>query len=66
VDEDAVAESVICGPDPDRHLEAINEFIDAGYDNVYFHQVGPDQDGFLDFAEEELLPRLAQSTARAA
>jgi G6PDH family F420-dependent oxidoreductase len=57
-DEDAVAEKVVCGPDPERHVEAIREFIDAGYDNVYFHQVGPDQDGFLRFAESELLPRL--------
>jgi G6PDH family F420-dependent oxidoreductase len=58
VDEDAVAEQVVCGPDPDQHAEAIKEFMDAGYDNVYFHQVGPDQEGFLDFAERELLPRL--------
>jgi coenzyme F420-dependent glucose-6-phosphate dehydrogenase len=58
VDEDAVAESVVCGPDPERHIEGIKEFIDAGYDNVYFHQVGPDQEGFLQFAEAELLPRL--------
>jgi UDP-glucose 4-epimerase len=31
---------------------------EARYDHVYFHQVGPDQDGFLRFAEAELLPRL--------
>jgi len=57
-DEDAVAESVVCGADPDAHVAAIQEFIDAGYDHVYFHQVGPDQEGFIDFAERELLPRL--------
>jgi G6PDH family F420-dependent oxidoreductase len=56
--EDDVAESVVCGPDPDAHAAAIREFVDAGYDQVYFHQVGPDQDGFLRFAESELLPRL--------
>ena len=44
--------------DPERHLEGIKEFIDAGYDNVYFHQVGPHQEGFLQFAEAELLPRV--------
>jgi coenzyme F420-dependent glucose-6-phosphate dehydrogenase len=58
VDEDAVAESVVCGPDPDRHAAAIREFVEAGYDNVYFHQIGPDQEGFLRFAERELLPQL--------
>jgi G6PDH family F420-dependent oxidoreductase len=57
-DIDAVAEQVVCGPDPERHIAAITEFIDAGYDHVYFHQVGPDQDGFLRFAEQELLPQL--------
>jgi alkanesulfonate monooxygenase SsuD/methylene tetrahydromethanopterin reductase-like flavin-dependent oxidoreductase (luciferase family) len=57
-DEDAVAESVLCSPDPEQHVKRIEEFVDAGYDNVYFHQVGPDQEGFLDFAETELLPRL--------
>src|SRR4051794_6112277 len=55
---DDIAEAVVCGPDPERHAEAIREFVDAGYDHVYFHQVGPDQDRFLEFAERELLPRL--------
>ncbi len=59
-----VAESVVCGPDPDRHVDAIKEFIDAGYDHVYFHQVGPDQEGFLQFAERELLPRLDELRSR--
>jgi G6PDH family F420-dependent oxidoreductase len=57
-DEEAIAEQIICGPDPERHAEAAKEFVDAGYDHVYFHQVGPDQEGFLKFAEDELLPRL--------
>jgi G6PDH family F420-dependent oxidoreductase len=57
-DEDAIADQVVCGPDPERHIGAIEEYVDAGYDHVYFHQVGPDQEAFLDFAERELLPRL--------
>ncbi|MGN6275901.1 MAG: TIGR03557 family F420-dependent LLM class oxidoreductase [Solirubrobacterales bacterium] len=58
VDEEAIAESIVCGPDPGRHLEAIREYIDAGYDHVYVHQVGPDQDGFFDFYERSVLPAL--------
>jgi G6PDH family F420-dependent oxidoreductase len=58
-DADDVAESVVCGPDPDRLVAEAKEYVDAGYTDVYFHQVGPDQEGFLDFAESELLPRLA-------
>ncbi len=57
VDEQAIREAVVCGPDVDRWLEKITEFEDAGFDHVFFHQVGPDQDGFFEFAERELLVR---------
>lgn len=56
VTEDEVAKSVVCGPDPKRHLEQIQKFVDAGFDHVYLHQVGPDQDGFFDFCRQEILP----------
>ena len=55
VTEDDVAEKVVCGPDPDAHRAAIEEFAQAGYDHVYVHQVGPDQEGFLDFYGREIL-----------
>jgi G6PDH family F420-dependent oxidoreductase len=58
VREEDVAEAIVCGPDPDRHLEAIREFADAGYDHIYVHQVGPDQRGFFRFYEERVLPAL--------
>jgi G6PDH family F420-dependent oxidoreductase len=57
VTEEVIAESVICGPDARRHIEKIQKFIDAGYDHIYIHQVGPDQEGFLDFYRREVLPR---------
>ena len=59
VGEDDVARAVVCGPDPERHLQAIAEFASAGFDHVYVHQVGPDQEGFFDFYEREILPRLS-------
>ena len=58
VGEDDIAESVVCGPDPQRHLEAIEEYVGAGYDHVYVHQIGPDQEGFFDFYRREVLPKL--------
>lgn len=48
----------MCGPDVDRYLEKIAEFDDAGFDHVFLHQVGPDQEGFFDFARRELLVRV--------
>jgi coenzyme F420-dependent glucose-6-phosphate dehydrogenase len=56
--EDDVAETVICGPNPKPHLEAIRDYEQAGYDHVYVHQVGRDQENFLRFYAEEILPKL--------
>ena len=53
-----VAEPVVCGPDPERHRAKIREYTDAGFDHVYVHQVGPDQEGFFRFYADEVLPKL--------
>lgn len=58
--EDEMAEIVACGPDPERHLEMIGRFSDAGFDHVYVHQIGPDQKGFMDFYGREVLPRVSE------
>jgi coenzyme F420-dependent glucose-6-phosphate dehydrogenase len=59
VSEDDVAEVVVCGPDAGQHLEAIERFAEAGFDQVYVHQVGLDQQGFFGFYEREVLPEAA-------
>jgi G6PDH family F420-dependent oxidoreductase len=46
------------GPDPDVHVEALKKFLDAGYDELYVQQIGPDQDGFFEFFAEKVLPAL--------
>jgi coenzyme F420-dependent glucose-6-phosphate dehydrogenase len=61
VTPDDVAESVVCGPDPGPVLEQIDQYERAGYDHVYLHQVGRDQEGFFRFAEREILPRYRDS-----
>jgi G6PDH family F420-dependent oxidoreductase len=58
-DTEDIAKDIVCGPDADRYLQAAGEYLDAGYDHVYFHQVGPAQEDFIEFAERELLPELA-------
>jgi G6PDH family F420-dependent oxidoreductase len=61
VDEDtAVAAVGALGPKVDGYVEAVAEFVDAGFDEVYLSQIGPDQDGFLDFWRTELQPALAE------
>jgi len=55
---DDLRQSMPLGPDPEPFLSAIRDFADAGFDHVYVHQVGEDQEGFFRFFEQELLPKL--------
>ena len=56
VSEEDVANEVLCSPDPAQHAAAIKEYHDAGFDVVFVHQVGPDQEGFIRFYERHVLP----------
>jgi G6PDH family F420-dependent oxidoreductase len=64
VSEDAVAKEITCGPDASAHVRAIRKYADAGYDHICVHQVGEDQEGFMEFYAREVLPRLAKPGAR--
>jgi coenzyme F420-dependent glucose-6-phosphate dehydrogenase len=66
VTEDMLAESIPCGPDAKRHIEAIQKCIDYGANHVYVHQVGQDQEGFFDFYKREVLPHFRTKRQRAA
>jgi coenzyme F420-dependent glucose-6-phosphate dehydrogenase len=52
-------EKTPCGPDiRDELVDSVREYVSAGYDHLYFHQIGPDQEGFLSFWQDELRPAL--------
>ncbi|MFL5917553.1 MAG: TIGR03557 family F420-dependent LLM class oxidoreductase [Gaiellaceae bacterium] len=57
-DADELADTLTLGPDVDEYLEQVKEYEQAGYTHIYFHQVGPDQDAFLAFAQNELFRKL--------
>jgi G6PDH family F420-dependent oxidoreductase len=61
VTEDMVADAISCGPDPERHVTAITKYLEAGFDEVYINQIGPDQAGFFDYFSKEIRPRLGES-----
>jgi hypothetical protein len=46
------------GPDPEPYVREVKRCVEAGFDHIAFHQVGPDQDGFLAFWHKELRPAL--------
>jgi G6PDH family F420-dependent oxidoreductase len=59
VTEDMVADTVPCGPDLDRHMEALQEYADAGVDELFVQQIGPNQDEFFDTWAKEVLPHFS-------
>jgi coenzyme F420-dependent glucose-6-phosphate dehydrogenase len=63
VTPDEVAEAMALGPDPLPYVEMTRTFVEAGFDHVYFHQVGRDQEGFFRFWEQELAPALRAEIA---
>jgi G6PDH family F420-dependent oxidoreductase len=58
VREEDICGTIPCGPDLEAYLQSVQQYLDAGYDYLYFHQIGDDQEGFFSFAERELLPAL--------
>lgn len=63
VTPEQIGEKIPCGPDPQRYLDAIRTYIDAGFDEIHIGQIGGDQAGFLRFFQRELAPRLELSAA---
>jgi G6PDH family F420-dependent oxidoreductase len=63
VTEEMIAKQVVCGPDIDRHVEAIQAYVDAGFDHVYIHQIGPDQAAFIRAYAKDVLPRFSAKQA---
>ena len=59
VTEDDATSSLPCGPGVEPVIESVRTYLDAGYDHLYFHQIGPDQDGFFRFWSDALRPALA-------
>jgi G6PDH family F420-dependent oxidoreductase len=58
---DAQIAAVPVGPDPERHAEAIRQYLRGGYDRVFVHQIGPNQERFMDFYARDVLPSLSDS-----
>lgn len=61
---DQIAKLIPCGPDPEKHLNGIRKFIKAGFDHIFIHQIGPNQEQFMDFYAQEILPVIAKEAGR--
>jgi G6PDH family F420-dependent oxidoreductase len=58
VTTEMTASSVVAGPDPDRHVEAIQPYLEAGFDEVYVGNMGPHHQTMIRMYGEQVLPAL--------
>ncbi len=53
-----LSESIACGPDADKHAAQVRSYLEAGIDEVYVQQIGPDMEGFFSTWGHDVLPQL--------
>jgi G6PDH family F420-dependent oxidoreductase len=57
VTQDMIKEAFVCGNDPAAHLEMIDKYAQAGFDEVYVANTGPHWQGLFDLYAEHILPK---------
>jgi G6PDH family F420-dependent oxidoreductase len=65
VTRDMIKDSIAYGNDVERHVEAFRPFAEAGFDRIYLAQMGgrdaaTHYNGFFDFYQSQVLPRLRE------
>ncbi len=55
---DAIRESVVAGNDVDQHLAQAQEYVEAGYDEMYVANMGPHYAEMIAFYGDKVLPEL--------
>lgn len=58
VSPDQMKSAFVCGNDVGAHLEMIDKYAKAGFDELYIANVGPNWQGLFDLYENEVLPRV--------
>ena len=59
VTENDAAEAIAYGPEPDPYVEQVQKFVGAGFERVYLHHFGQDQNAFIEFMERDVLPEFS-------
>ena len=55
VTPDMIRDSIVCGPDPSGHAEQLKAYEQAGFDEVYVANIGPDYAGLMELYRREFL-----------
>jgi G6PDH family F420-dependent oxidoreductase len=53
-----IREGLVCGPAAEGHLRQLQQYAEAGFDEVYVANIGPYQEGFFQLYADEILPKL--------
>ena len=59
VTDEQVAKVVNVSADLGRHTEILNSYVELGFDRIYLHHVGQQQDEFIDVFGAKVLPQLS-------
>jgi G6PDH family F420-dependent oxidoreductase len=51
-----IPERLPCGPEPQPYIDKIKKSVDAGFDRVCIQQIGSNQEDFIEFCKDEILP----------
>jgi probable non-F420 flavinoid oxidoreductase len=65
VSPEQVKQSVCVSSDLGQHTAWLQEYVDAGWDELYLHFVGKEQSGFIDAFGERVLPQLSPTAPQA-
>jgi hypothetical protein len=58
VPRESTAESVVAGPDIEEHVGQLREYADAGYDEIYVANMGPNYLAMIEAYGSQILPAM--------
>lgn len=56
--------SMVCGPDVDRHVSSFDEYVDAGFEEIYVANVGPHYRDMIKRFGADVLPAVRERSRR--
>ena len=63
VGSETVKEKCCISANPDDHIKFARQYIELGFDQLFFHSAGPDQKTFLERFGKDVLPELRKAKA---
>ena len=60
VGDDTIMKTACISDDPQKHVEFVQQYIDAGFTHIFFHSAGPEQARFIRDYAKNVLPAIRQ------